>query len=225
MNPRTHRRLATIHSMGALLVTLALPPQTRAADAAPAREPVVGLPCEGCEAVFAGMPARLETRARIAPLGELGEPLQIAGTVFDGAGRPAAGIIVYAYQTDAAGHYPPDEARRGQPGARHGRLRGWARSDAHGEYVFDTIRPGGYPGTDIPQHVHMHVVEPGRCTYYIDDLLFDDDPRLTVANRASYLLGRGGSGLAVPTKDGDGVWQVRRDIRLGEKIPGYPPAR
>lgn len=211
--------------MGVSLFTLALAPPSRAAASTPAREPVVGLPCEGCEAIFAGMPAQLAAQARIGPLGELGEPLHIAGTVFDAAGRPAAGIVVYAYQTDAEGHYPPDEARRGQPGARHGRLRAWARTDAHGEYAFDAVRPGGYPGTDIPQHVHMHVLEPGRCTYYIDDLLFADDPRLTADQRALYTPGRGGAGIAVPQKDEAGVWQVRRDIRLGERIPGYPPAR
>ncbi len=113
----------------------------------------------------------------------------------------------------------------GRPGVRHGRLRGWARTDAAGEYQFDTIRPGGYPGTGIPQHVHMHVIEPGRCTYYIDDILFTDDPRLAAAQRANYDRGRGGSGIATPTKGADGIWNVQRDIRLGEKIPGYPPAR
>jgi protocatechuate 3,4-dioxygenase beta subunit len=139
-------------------------------------------------------------------------------------GEPAAGVIVYAYQTDADGHYPPDPAAM-QAGVRHGRLRGWARTDATGGYQFDTIRPGGYPGTDIPQHVHMHVVEPGRCTYYIDDILFTDDPRLSAAQRARSDRGRGGSGIATPRRAADGVWNVRRDIRLGERIPGYPATR
>lgn len=225
MKRSTHRRFLVLPLLEAFLVTLALAAPSRAADAAPGREAIVGLPCEGCEAIFAGMPAQIGTEARIGPLGELGEPLGITGTVFDAAGKPARGIVVYAYQTDAEGHYPPDEARRGQPGARHGRLRAWVKTDANGEYAFDTVRPGGYPGTDIPQHVHMHVLEPGRCTYYIDDLLFADDPRLTADKRASYTLGRGGTGIAAPKKDDAGVWQVRRDIRLGEKIPGYPPAR
>ena len=222
MNRSTYSRLAVVPLVEALLVAFGLASCARAADPPAAREPVVGLPCEGCEAVFAAMPAVLSAQSRIAPIGEPGEALRITGTVFDRAGKPAAGIVVYAYQTDAEGHYPPDEKRRGQPGARHGRLRGWARTNAHGEYTFDTIRPGGYPGTDIPQHVHMHVLEPGRCTYYIDDILFADDPRLTAAKRRSYALGRGGSGIAVPTRDDDGVWNVRRDILLGEKIPDYP---
>lgn len=225
MKRSTHRRVAVFPLLEAFLFTLVLTSPTRAAAAAPAREPVVGLPCEGCEAIFDGLPEKPAAEARISPLGELGAPLRITGTVFDPSGKPAPGIVVYAYQTDAQGHYPPDEARRGLPGARHGRLRAWVRTDGHGEYAFDTVRPGGYPGTDIPQHVHMHVLEPGSCTYYIDDILFTDDPRLTADKRASYHQGRGGSGIAAPTKGPDGVWNVRRDIRLGEKIPGYPPAR
>ena len=224
MKRLTRCRFAVVPLLGALLVTLALPSQTRAADAAPAREPVVGLPCEGCEAVFVGMPAAPPAQARIAPASEPGEPLRIRGTVLAADGKPAAGVIVYAYQTDAGGLYPADPATQ-QAGVRHGRLRGWARTDASGGYQFDSIRPGGYPGTSIPQHVHMHVIEPGRCTYYIDDILFTDDPRLGAEERASHDRGRGGSGIATPSRGPDGVWNVRRDIRLGEKIPGYPPAR
>jgi len=224
MKRSTHRRLALIPLVGASLAALALATPGRAAAAAPVQEPVVGLPCEGCEAIFSGMPEKLMSEARIVPVGEAGEPLRIVGTVFDRRGKPAPGIVVYAYQTDAQGHYPPDESRRGGPGGRHGRLRAWVESDAHGNFAFESIRPGGYPGTDIPQHVHLHVLEPGRCTYYIDDLLFADDPRLTADQRASYVLGRGGSGLATPQRGSDGVWNVRRDIRLGEKIPGYPRA-
>jgi protocatechuate 3,4-dioxygenase beta subunit len=226
MQRSTHCRLVLIPLLRAFLVTLALSSPTRTADAAdttPAREPVVGLPCEGCEAVFVGMPAAPPARARIAPVGEPGVALRITGRVLDRTGKPAPGIVVYAYQTDAGGLYPPDPVAA-QAGVRHGRLRGWARTDAGGEYQFDTIRPGGYPGTGIPQHIHMHVLEPGRCTYYIDDILFTDDPRLSAEERERHERGRGGSGIATPTKGADGVWNVRRDIRLGEQIAGYPAA-
>ena len=192
-----------------------------ASTAAP-REPVVGLPCEGCEAVFDGMPDSLAWSARIAPPDEPGEALRIEGVVRDGNGRPVAGVVVYAYHTDEEGIYPRDERRRGYA-ARHGRLHGWARTAAGGRYRFDTIRPAGYPGTDIPQHVHMHVIEPGRCTYYIDDIHFADDPRLSDAVRRRLTTGRGGSGLAMPVRDADGLWRVTRDIVLGENVPGYPP--
>lgn len=192
------------------------------AAAAGAREPVVGLPCEGCEAVFEGMPAEIPVHARIAPADEPGEALVIEGVVTDAAGRPAAGVIVYAYHTDANGIYPRVENAPGRWSARHGRLRAWAKSDADGRYRFDTIRPASYPGTTIPQHVHMHVIEPGRCTYFIGDVLFDDDPNLGARDRERARSGRGGPGVAVPAQDDGGVWHVTRDIRLGANVPGYP---
>ena len=129
-------------------------------------EKTVGLPCEGCEAVFQGGPlgnwSTLPASARIAPAGEPGEALILEGTVKDASGKPAPGIVVYAYQTNAGGIYPRDNSLppAAAAAARHGKLRGFARTDASGHYRFETIRPGGYPNTDIPQHIHMHVVEP-----------------------------------------------------------------
>ena len=186
------------------------------------REPIVGLPCEGCEAVFQGIPKELGWQARIAPLEEPGEALRIEGTVRDKDGRPTPDIIVYAYQTNARGLYPTDPESADMEAHRHGRLRGWAKTDNQGRYRFDTIRPAGYPDTNIPAHVHMHVLEPGRCTYYVDDLLFEDDPRLTPGLRAELSLGRGGPGLAAPQAIPPGAWSVTRDIVLGANIPGYP---
>jgi protocatechuate 3,4-dioxygenase beta subunit len=186
------------------------------------REPIVGLPCEGCEAVFEGLPDSLTSIFKIAPSGEPGQSMQIVGTVRDKIGNPIPGVIVYAYHTNAGGVYPLDEKYKGQAAYRHGRLRGWAVTDDRGEYGFDTIRPAGYPNSDLPAHVHMHIIEVGRCTYYIDDILFEDDPRLTQQLRLELAHGRGGSGIVAPTRDESDVWAVTRDIVLGEKIPGYP---
>jgi len=202
-----------MHLFSPRIVALAL--ALLAADPAlarAAREPVIGGRCEGCEWVFEGMPARIPSVARIAAANEPGEPMRIDGTVRDAAGQTVSGVIVYAYHTDANGHYP---TRGAHPAARrHGRLRGWARTDSQGRYAFLTIRPAGYPGTDIPQHVHLHVIEPGRGTYYVDDLIFTDDPRLTESQRRSHEQGRGGIGTASPVRDTSGHWRVRRDITL-----------
>lgn len=189
-----------------------------------ALEPIVGLPCEGCEAVFEGLPvdrASVPAASRIAPPGEPGEPLVLSGTVRAADGQPAAGVIVYAYQTDSGGIYPRAEAAAGPASRRHGRLRGFARTGPDGRYRFDTIRPGGYPNTDIPQHIHLHVLETGRCSYYIDDVVFADDPRLTPRQREAHARGRGGSGVVTPRKDLSGGWLVERDITLGAGISGY----
>jgi protocatechuate 3,4-dioxygenase beta subunit len=200
--------------MGAAVVTtLAISGSILAADQAKRREPVVGGPCEGCEAVFEGMPPKLDWFSTIAPAGEAGKPMRITGVVRDQKNWPIPGIIVYAYQTDAKGIYPKGTTP-------HGRLRGWAKSDELGNYGFDTIRPGGYPDSAVPQHIHMHVIEPGRATYFIDDMVFSDDPRLTPEARKRF-TGRGGDGIVTPTLESK-VLVVTRDIYLGKNIPGYP---
>ena len=189
--------------------------------AAIVRVPIVGLPCEGCEAVFEDLPSKLASASRIAPPHEPGIPMTIEGRARDSGGHPAAGVIVYAYHTNARGIYPTDERKRGQESFRHGTLRGWVRTDDQGRYRFDTIRPGGYPNTDIPAHVHVHVLEVGRCAYYLDDVMFTDDPRLTEAQRARLVHGRGGNGIVTPRSDRSGTLRVTRDIVLGANIPGY----
>ena len=150
------------------------------AIAAP-RETVIGGPCEGCEWVFEGQPETLRSRARIAPLEEPGMPMIIEGTVTTVRGAPARNVIVYAYHTDRSGIYP-------RAANRHGTLRGWALTDVEGRYRFDTIRPGAYPSRDVAEHVHMHVIEPGIGTYYIDNLEFQDDPLNSALDQARHHL-------------------------------------
>lgn len=196
--------------------------------AANAQEPIVGLPCEGCEAVFQGLPPSLSPAARIAALGEPGAPMTITGRVLGPDGRPRAGVVVYAYQTNDKGVYPRPSQPTGAAGDRHGALRGWVLSGPDGRYTFETIRPGTYPSRDLPQHVHMHVIERGCATYYIDDVMFTDDPLLTPVEREKLATGRGGHGIVTP-KRVDGRWIATRDITLGLNIPGHPgcqgPAR
>ena len=200
--------------MKRLLIATFLVVSIAAAPAAAEDEPVLGA-CEGCDAVFQGLPEKLDWSAILATR-EYGEPMRIDGVVRDGEGNPVPGIIVYAYQTDKTGVYVRDESLK-MPARRHGKLRGWAKTDADGKYRFHTVRPGGYPGTSIAAHVHMHVIEPGRCTYYIDDILFTDDPDLSSDDMGP---GRGGKGVATPTKV-DGEWRVVRDIVLGANVARY----
>ena len=144
----------------------------------------------------------------------------VSGSVFDIRGKPRKGILVYAYQTNSNGIYPTSKESLGRQSHRHGTLRAWALTNAQGHYAFDTVRPAGYPRTNLPAHIHMHVIEPGRCTYYIDDVMFKDDPRLTQVSIRKLTLGRGGSGIGLPLMR-HGVWYISRNIVLGKNVPGY----
>jgi polyisoprenoid-binding protein YceI len=137
----------------------------------------------------------------------------VTGTVRQSDGRtPAAGVTVYAYQTNQRGAYARDRGAEGLA-SLHGRLRGWAITGAEGAYTLQTIRPGPYPGGTEPQHIHLEVLPPGAIACEIDPVEFTDDPLLTRAERAER-PGYGGSGIVTPARGPDGSWRARRDIRL-----------
>jgi hypothetical protein len=184
-------------------------------------DPTAGKCYGDCYGPYEGLPMKLSSRARIAQEGEPGEPMVLTGRTLGADGQPRAGVMVYAYHTNAGGIYPPPDVPRSTFSNHHGKLRGWAVTDARGRYTFETIRPGGYPNGGEPQHVHMHVVERGCATYLIDELVFTDDPRLTPETRKLVVHGLGGSGVVTPRKEGR-VWKVERAIQLGERIEGYP---
>lgn len=167
--------------------------------------------CEWCGA--AETPSRLSWAVRLADSAERGEPLVLTGRVLRADGRtPAAGVLLYLYQTNAAGVY----ARRGDEtgnGRRHGYLRGWLRTDAQGRYCVATIRPGHYPGRLDPAHIHATVQEGRGAEGYIDDFVFDDDPRVTPTYRTQ-VRNRGGSGVVRLTRGPDGIWRGERTIVL-----------
>jgi hypothetical protein len=113
---------------------------------------------------------------RLAPPGEPGSRLRVEGLVLAPDGTtPVAGVLVYAFQTDATGVYAP-------PG-RPPRLRGWMRTGRDGRFAYDTIRPGSYPGGRNPAHVHHQLWGAGYPPQWGTDLLFDDDPLVPPADR------------------------------------------
>ena len=179
----------------------------------------VGGPCDGCELALVGLPAAPGAELQLTSAGEPGTPLVVEGTVYAKDGKtPAAGAILYFHQTASSGHYEPEPGASG-PANRHGRLRGWVRTGADGRYVLRTIRPAHYPGRRIAAHIHVTIKEDGLKPYYIDDIVFDDDPYVDAAYRAAR-SNRGGDGIAhVETRAG--VQHVRRDVVLGLNIADY----
>ena len=169
--------------------------------------------CEGCEGALEADPATLTNAARIGPGIDMGEPLVIDGIVYQNNGKaPAAGVIIYAYQTNADGLYgngsPKTESSR-----RHGRLRGWVKTGADGRYHFDTIKPAPYPNDTIPAHIHLTVLEPGKRPYWIDDIVFDGEFGVTDAYRRS-VTNQGGNGIVRAIRRPNQHWHVQRDIVL-----------
>ena len=181
---------------------------------------LVGGGCDGCSAMYEGMPKVLSWQTVIPDSNEPGEPMEISGRIFMLDGKtPAPDVILYVYHTDAQGYYSPKQGQTG--GARrHGHLRGWMKTDATGKYKFMTIKPASYPRASIPAHVHSIIKERDKNEYYIDEYLFEKDPFLT-NNERSKAPHRGGSGIITLTKDKDGVWRGKRDIILGLNIPNY----
>jgi protocatechuate 3,4-dioxygenase beta subunit len=116
-------------------------------------------------------PATAPSRLVVAPKGEAGDPLVISGVVFKEDGRsPLAGASLYVYQTDAGGAYAANDARASD----NPRLRGYLRTDAQGRYEFRTIRPGSYPGTRNPGHIHYHVNATGYAER-VFEIVFEGD--------------------------------------------------
>ena len=125
---------------------------------------------------------------------------------------PVAGVTIYAHQTNDAGLYAGGTSET-EWSRRHGRLRGWVKTGANGAYRFETIKPAPYPDQTMPAHIHLYIGEPGRNSYYIDDVVFDGEFGVTPAYRQAQEL-RGGSGIIRLYRDSSAMLVAKRDIRL-----------
>ncbi len=169
--------------------------------------------CEGCEATAERGVAGMASHVSLAAADEPGERMTLSGRVLAADGlTPVAGVVIYAHHTNAQGLYA-NGSNESQWSRRHGRLRGWVKSDADGLWSFDTIKPAPYPDMTMPAHVHLFIQEPQRRPYYIDDVVFDGEFGVDDAYRARQEF-RGGSGIVGLDRTADGIWTARRDIRL-----------
>jgi protocatechuate 3,4-dioxygenase, beta subunit len=116
---------------------------------------------------------------RLAPRGEPGQPLHVSGAVVDASGKPIPGASLYVYQTDHEGYYGVKPASD----SRNPRLHLFLRADAKGAWSFDTVKPGSYPGTRNPAHIHFEVTANGR-TPRIFEIVFEGDPFITERMRS-----------------------------------------
>jgi protocatechuate 3,4-dioxygenase beta subunit len=118
---------------------------------------------------------------------EPGVALIVTGAVLDQAGKAIEDAELYAYQTSAKGWYSDRAAHVAahEGDRRHARLFGYLRTDDSGRFELRTIRPAGYPGSDLPAHIHIEVGREGKKpVVLVTEVQFDDDPRLTPEMRA-----------------------------------------
>jgi protocatechuate 3,4-dioxygenase beta subunit len=146
---------------------------------------------------------------------EPGEPLVVTGRVVDGDGRPAKRAVIYVYQTSAKGWYSDRaahfSAREGD--RKHARLFGYLRTDGEGRFELRTIRPSGYPDSDLPAHIHVEIEGIDKNSgSFVTELQFDDDPRLTPewrkrSGQEGFLIGR-------INQDSEGRHQVQVEFKM-----------
>lgn len=145
----------------------------------------------------------------VAGAEEPGERLTVAGRVFGADGEtPVAGASVYVYHTDVKGYYSP-----GTNDNRNPRLRGYLRTDAQGRYEFKTIKPGSYPNSRVPAHIHYVVTAPG-FNERVFEIVFEGDPFLSDDVRRQAADEWSGFSLKRLEKDERDVWRCTQDIKL-----------
>ncbi len=141
---------------------------------------------------------------------EPGEQLIVNGTFYSRDGKtPAAGVLLYVYQTDATGVYNSDDGSWQRP-----RINGWFRTDKKGRYEIRTIKPGSYPRGRNPAHIHLVIVPDNAPARWLDDFLFEGDPFLSPADRERPAREGRFSNVMKIRKEKDGLLRSERDIVL-----------
>ena len=124
---------------------------------------------------------------RIAPEGEPGKKIKVVAVVKNKDGQPVPNATIYLYQTDARGWYAADapHIHMNEGDFGHARLFGYVKTDKNGRLELHTVKPSGYPQSDLPAHIHVHVAAAGYQPF-VTEFLFRDDERLKgeILNRA-----------------------------------------
>ena len=158
-----------------------------------------------------GPSGSVPAKATIVSEKEPGDRMIISGTIYAPDGRtPLEGIDLFVYQTDSTGRYSTEGSGGDN---RNTRIHGLVRSGKDGRYEFHTIKPGSYPASRNPAHIHAFISGPGYPEYWIDEYHFDDDPFVTAEMRSK--AGQGSfSSILTLKREADGVLLGVRDIKV-----------
>jgi protocatechuate 3,4-dioxygenase, alpha subunit len=152
--------------------------------------------------------------------GAQGEQIRLALRVLDEEGVGVADSMVELWQADANGKYRhPSDTQDGTPDPA---FEGFGRlgSNAEGEFLFHTVKPGRVPGPDgklQAPHINVTVFARGILLHLNTRIYFAGDP----ANEEDAILSmvpedRQGTLLAHQDRKEPGVWRL--DIHLcGDK--------
>lgn len=149
-------------------------------------------------------------RTKLTPPSEAGDKIVITGKVQSTNYEPLIGAIVDIWHADVNGDYDF---------SKNYWYRGQVKTDADGNYRFETSRPGRYyDETDYrPEHVHLK----GSALGYVlltTQLYFIGDPYLGVNDPATNCKsddpGRIIALHANPNRDGSTTWKGTFDIVL-----------
>lgn len=146
---------------------------------------------------------------------EPGTRIHLSGTIFDLNGKPAPGVKMFLYHTDATGYYS-----RPVNNPRQARLHGTLWSNAAGQYSFRTIKPAHYGDVSSPppMHIHVHLQAPDGPEHFVQSFYFEGDPRLPAEDlNRNRELGRF-SGIVSLSSGDNGVLKAVRDFRLDPAI-------
>jgi protocatechuate 3,4-dioxygenase beta subunit len=143
---------------------------------------------------------------------EPGKRLRVRMRLVEADGSASVGALVYFYHTDGRGDYGPNVARV-PPGSdnNYARLFGYATTDTDGAIEIRTIRPGGYPDSTFPEHIHLRIwCRDKRC--FGGEIWFDDDPRVNREARAEAARDR--IAICPVTVDAQGRASIDAKIKL-----------
>jgi protocatechuate 3,4-dioxygenase beta subunit len=147
---------------------------------------------------------------KIAGEDEKGSRMIIKGRLMKGDDKtPYPGVIMYAYHTNSEGIYPKKGNEKGNF-KWQGYPHGWCKTDEEGKYEIHSIKPGNYPSSNTPAHVHCVLKLPDGSMKYINDIVFEGDPFID-QNYLSNMRESGDNGLVSLVENGDGVLVGERE--------------
>jgi protocatechuate 3,4-dioxygenase alpha subunit len=138
-----------------------------------------------------------------------GDKIQIAGRVVDGAGTSVSDAIIEIWQADASGAYSLMIERGEFTGF------GRTRTDAAGQFHFDTIKPGAVPGRGNAwqaPHISIILAARGMLSHVFTRLYFADESKANALDPVLNTVPAERRNTLIATADAEGVY--RFDIRL-----------